>query len=137
MSARILFTWALGSALAFGGEFTVEIRNLRNDRGMVRALLFAGPAGFPDQAAQAAAKAEARAAKGPFKLVFKDVKPGRYALAVLHDENSDGKADVNFIGIPREGVGVSGVIGNSKPVFAKCVIDVTAGGSAVVAMKYW
>lgn len=56
---------------------------------------------------------------------------------MLHDENSGGKAGVSFIGIPQDGVGVSGVMGNAKPAFAKCVIEVAAGGSVVVALKYW
>jgi uncharacterized protein (DUF2141 family) len=28
-------------------------------------------------------------------------------VAVFHDENGNGKLDTNFLGIPREGVGVS------------------------------
>jgi uncharacterized protein (DUF2141 family) len=35
------------------------------------------------------------------------IEPGTYAIAVYHDENSNGKLDSNFIGIPREGVGFS------------------------------
>jgi len=31
--------------------------------------------------------------------------PGRYALVVLHDENSNHKLDRNFLGIPKEGFG--------------------------------
>ncbi|WP_313802240.1 DUF2141 domain-containing protein [Sphingobium sp.] len=32
--------------------------------------------------------------------------PGRYAIAIIHDENGNGKLD-SFAGIPREGVGFS------------------------------
>jgi len=32
---------------------------------------------------------------------------GKYAVSVFHDENSNGKLDTNFLGIPREGVGAS------------------------------
>ena len=35
------------------------------------------------------------------------VAPGTYAIAVFHDENSNGKLDSNFMRIPREGVGAS------------------------------
>lgn len=32
---------------------------------------------------------------------------GRYAIAVIHDEDSSGDLGTNFLGIPREGVGLS------------------------------
>jgi uncharacterized protein (DUF2141 family) len=137
MFGRMMFSLVLASLPAAGGEFTVDVHGLRNDRGLVRALVFAGPAGFPDKSGSATAKVEAKAVKGALKLVFKDVKPGRYAVSVLHDEDSDGKAGVSFIGIPKEGVGVSGVMGNGKPAFAKCVIDVAPGGSVAVNLRYW
>jgi uncharacterized protein (DUF2141 family) len=38
---------------------------------------------------------------------FLGVAPGTYAVSVFHDENSNGKLDTNFMGIPREGVGAS------------------------------
>lgn len=39
--------------------------------------------------------------------VFSGIAPGTYAVALFHDENGNGKLDTNFLGIPREGVGVS------------------------------
>lgn len=137
MFPRVFLTWAACAALAKGGDFTVEVRNVRNDRGMVRALLFSKASGFPDGQASAVARAETKAGKGTLKLVFKNVSLGRHAVSVLHDEDGDGKAGVNFIGIPTEGVGVSGRMGNTKPSFADCVIDVAAGGAVTVTMKYW
>ncbi len=41
------------------------------------------------------------------QLVFSNLKPGRYAVSIIHDENGDGKLQSNFMGIPEEGVGVS------------------------------
>ena len=38
---------------------------------------------------------------------FLDIPPGTYALAVIHDENMDGKLDTNWLGVPREGYGFS------------------------------
>ncbi len=137
MIARFLSLILACTAAASAAGFTVEARQLRNDRGVVRALLFQQSAGFPDTPAAATARSEAKAVKGTVRLSFKDVKPGRYAVSILHDEDGDGKAATNFIGIPTEGVGVSGPLGNSKPVFAKCLIDVAPGGAVTVTMKYW
>jgi uncharacterized protein (DUF2141 family) len=38
---------------------------------------------------------------------FEDIPPGTYALAVIHDENMNGKLDTNWLGIPTEGYGFS------------------------------
>ena len=38
---------------------------------------------------------------------FKDIAPGTYALAVVHDENMNGKLDTKWPGIPIEGYGFS------------------------------
>jgi len=38
---------------------------------------------------------------------FVDVPPGTYALAVIHDENMNGKLDANWMGVPQEGYGFS------------------------------
>jgi len=34
--------------------------------------------------------------------VFKDVKPGVYAISAFHDENNNNDLDRNFLGIPKE-----------------------------------
>ncbi|HEX5657712.1 MAG TPA: DUF2141 domain-containing protein, partial [Polyangiales bacterium] len=48
--------------------------------------------------------------QGPeLKLEFKDVKPGTYAVQVVHDENKNNKLDMRWLPYPKpiEGVGVS------------------------------
>ena len=39
---------------------------------------------------------------------FEDIPPGTYTIAVIHDENMNGRLDTNALGIPREGYGFSG-----------------------------
>jgi uncharacterized protein (DUF2141 family) len=36
-----------------------------------------------------------------------DVEPGDYAVLVHHDDNDNDKMDTNFIGIPKEPIGLS------------------------------
>jgi uncharacterized protein (DUF2141 family) len=38
---------------------------------------------------------------------FLDIRPGTYALVVVHDENMNSKLDNNWLGIPAEGYGFS------------------------------
>jgi uncharacterized protein (DUF2141 family) len=45
--------------------------------------------------------------KSQARCDFLDIPPGTYAMAVIHDENMNGKLDTNWIGIPTEGYGFS------------------------------
>lgn len=40
---------------------------------------------------------------GTITLTFEDVAPGEYALAVMHDENGDGRMNMSPSGMPEEG----------------------------------
>ena len=57
----------------------------------------------------------APAKTGRVEVVFEDVAPGRYGIVVLHDENENRKIDRNFIGLPKEGWGMSN---NPRPGFS-------------------
>lgn len=48
-----------------------------------------------------------RAVGGTQSVVFTNLKPGRYAVIVFHDENDNGKLDENSWGVPTEGYGFS------------------------------
>jgi len=72
----------------------------------VAVALFESAASFPDQA-RALEGQLARIEGGKAVVTFSGLSPGLYAMAVLHDENSNGKMDFNFLGIPLEGYGFS------------------------------
>lgn len=104
---------AVGGAAAAGGaglahgEVRVAVDHLRSDRGTIMACLTADPARFPRCRNDRAALRLVIPAKGSHELVFADVPPGTYALALLHDENGNGEADRAASMIPREGFGFS------------------------------
>lgn len=85
----------------------VEIDGLRNDEGQVLCALFSSPGGFPKNSAEATAHARSGISHGHASCDFSGIAPGTYAASVFHDENSNGKLDTNFLGVPREGVGAS------------------------------
>lgn len=80
----------------------VVVKGLRGTRGMVRGALFASATGFPNEHERALCRAEAPARDGAV-LVFENLPAGEYALAVLHDEDGDGRMARNGFGIPRDG----------------------------------
>ena len=85
----------------------VEITGLHSDKGKVLCALFSSADGFPKNTDKAAARSESVIARGHAACDFSVVSPSTYAVSAFHDENSNGKLDTNFIGIPREGVGSS------------------------------
>jgi uncharacterized protein (DUF2141 family) len=86
----------------------VKVLNIRNNTGTVDCALFDSPDGFPYEALHSAMKAVVmRVRNTQARCDFEDIVPGTYALAVIHDENMNGKLDTNWLGIPKEGYGFS------------------------------
>lgn len=84
----------------------VTIHNVRNANGFCTIALYADAQNFL-KPAKALKSKKIRAQKGVVHAEFDNVSPGTYAIAVIHDENSDNKLNTNFIGIPKEGYGAS------------------------------
>jgi uncharacterized protein (DUF2141 family) len=89
------------------GTIQIAIGGLRNDKGQIVCGLFSSPDGFPTQSEKAVAKINSPILDKKAVCEFVGLSPGTYAVSVFHDENSNGKLDRNFMGIPREGVGAS------------------------------
>jgi uncharacterized protein (DUF2141 family) len=85
----------------------VEIAGLRNDKGQVLCALFLSPGDFPKKTDKAVAHRTSIISNRHAVCEFLGVTPDTYAVSVIHDENSNGRLDTNFMGIPREGVGAS------------------------------
>ena len=85
----------------------IDIDGLRSDRGLVLCGLFSSAADFPKKPEKALARGKSTILNGHATCQFESIPSGTYAVSVFHDENSNGKLDTNFLGIPREGVGAS------------------------------
>ena len=85
----------------------MEVTGLHNDKGEVLCALFSSAIGFPKKADKAVAHARSGISHRHAFCEFPGIVSGTYAISVFHDENSNGKMDTNFIGIPREGIGAS------------------------------
>ena len=86
----------------------VKILSIGNSTGAVACALFESPAGFPTEFLHSATNIMMIKIKdAQARCDFEDIPPGTYALAVVHDENMNGKLDTNLLGVPTEGYGFS------------------------------
>jgi uncharacterized protein (DUF2141 family) len=86
----------------------VKILNIRNSTGSVACALFDSPVGFPIEFLRFATNVMIiKVRHTQARCDFEDIPPGTYALGVIHDENTNGKLDTNWLGVPTEGYGFS------------------------------
>lgn len=116
---------------------TVEVTNLRNDKGFVRFAVYRSKADFMKNAA---AKGSARIKDGKASLVLEGLAPGPAAVSTFHDENENLEVDTNWLGIPKEGIGFSkdakGALG--PPRFDDAKLELPAGPSVTtLKMSYY
>lgn len=110
MVKKVLFCLSFFTFLSFAsdrGDLIVKVVNMRNNNGVVRVSLFTSEKGFPSGYEYAHKAQTVEIKLDTLQIVFSDVKFGRYAVAVVHDENENNKVDTNFFGVPREGFAVS------------------------------
>lgn len=96
----------LAAMPAKGQELQVLVTGIAGDDGALACSLHRDPEGFPAAGWIAADRVAPRDGQG--LCVFRDLVPGRYAVAVLHDANDNGRLDLNVLGIPTEDWAVSG-----------------------------
>lgn len=117
---------------------SIALHNLRSMKGNILVCISREPRYFPDCRKDPDQRHfNMHASAGPMALG--SLPPGDYAIAIIHDENGNGKLDT-FAGIPKEGVGFSRnpVLRFGAPSFSSAQFSVA--GSAVrqdVKLKYF
>ena len=92
-------------------EIKVDIINVPTDKGQVIVKLYKSEENYLKipEAVKMAAIIEGKAT-----VLFEDIGKGEYAIAVIHDENGNGKFDFTFFGMPKEDAAASN---NAKGFF--------------------
>jgi uncharacterized protein (DUF2141 family) len=89
------------------GKIFLEISGFKNNKGLVRIVLFNQSKGFPSEYKYGLVSKSQPVDTSFISVTFDSISYGAYAVSVLHDENKNGEMDTNILGIPREGYGVS------------------------------
>jgi uncharacterized protein (DUF2141 family) len=128
---------AVGTAQADSSQLVVRLLGVRNETGNLRASLYLEPETFRKED-KALKVISLPAAKGESMFVFDRLPPGRYAVMVYHDENTDQKLNLRFGMFPTEGYGLSNnpkVMG--PPKFADSAFEVTGPETAIsISLSY-
>lgn len=142
LSAVLVTTVSLGFhktiAVEPTAKLTIVVDKLSNQKGEVCMRIYAKEQGFPQSAAGAVQSGCTKITRRSAIKEFSGLKSGTYAVALFHDENSDGKLNTNFLGIPREGFGIS----NNPPVklgapkFKKASFSLKGNATIKIGMKY-
>ncbi|ATW04414.1 hypothetical protein CHN51_13385 [Sphingorhabdus sp. YGSMI21] len=125
-------------APAISASIDLEISGLRSEKGNVLVCLSANPKYFPDCSKDKQARKLKVSAGKAEAIQIADVKPGTYAVALVHDENANGKMDLRLF-LPREGFGFSRnpKIGMGPPKFKSAQFTIgTDDARYAVRMKY-
>jgi uncharacterized protein (DUF2141 family) len=117
----------------------IDVTGLRSAKGVVRACMTSHPDRFPRCRGDADAYALVVPAATSVTLNFSEVAPGRYAIALLHDENGNGRADRALSLMPKEGYGFSrdAPVVMGPPSFRQAAFDVArAPVRQTIRMRY-
>jgi uncharacterized protein (DUF2141 family) len=99
----VILIAAIGLVQA-ASAITVEVDNVRNDRGRVIIDICPQDRFLGDDCPY---HGEAKARSGTTVVIVDSVPPGQFAVQAFHDENANGEVDRGLFGIPEEGVGFS------------------------------
>ncbi|MGV8995128.1 MAG: DUF2141 domain-containing protein [Flavobacterium sp.] len=116
---------------------TVDVPNIKGDKGTIQIAVFNKSESFPKVGGEYKL-VQFKISDGKSKFTIKDLPDGEYAIAIHHDENSDGKMNTNMIGIPKEGYAFSKNFKPkfSAPKFSDCAIRIDSDQKMTVKMIY-
>ncbi len=115
----------------------VSITGLRNAKGQILVCLTTNPKAFPDCSKDKSSVRMAVKAADAGDFAVHVPATGTYAIAVVHDENSNNKMDVAIF-LPKEGFGFSRnpTITVGPPKFKSASFAVTGDMRQSIKMKY-
>lgn len=114
------------------GDLIVTITEIEQpDAGPLTVMVWASEEGFPIDATKAKFTQKVRPDRSTVAVTFSGVEAGDYAVSVYQDRNENGAPDRNFLGMPKEPIGLTNKTKLGRPVFKKSLVSVGASGTTV------
>ena len=95
-------------------NLTVMVTNIKSLKGEIKIGVYNNKASFPNKE-DMYKSLTLKVNRYSETFIIKDLPKGYYAVALFHDENSDGICNTNFLGIPEEAYGFSN---NYRPILS-------------------
>ncbi|WP_035484926.1 DUF2141 domain-containing protein [Geminicoccus roseus] len=132
MKPVLAFVLLIAAQPALADSLTVRVSGVKEAAGQIQIAVC--DASFDIEGCPHGAS---RAAMPPgLDVLFPDLSPGRYAIAVYQDVDGDGALNKNMLGLPTEPYGFSNDIGRfSPPVFSEALFDLNGDMTVEVTVK--
>jgi uncharacterized protein (DUF2141 family) len=116
---------------------SIRVEGIQQNKGPLLIAVFQSEKGFPFEHKLAVGLHRAEPDNGIATLNI-PLPDGRYAIALFQDSNGDGQLNTNFLGIPKEGYGVSNNAFNrfSAPEFNAASFNHKGKTALKIKMKY-
>lgn len=140
----LLGIFTFGSAMAQAPQqnlcsLHVEADTFRNSRGVAQFALYNQDGTIPDMKLKKYFKKEVgQIQDGKSSVTFNNLPKGRYAVTVLHDENSNGEIDKIFL-FPKEGFGLTNfqkISLSNRPDFSKASFELKEDAVKKIKLIY-
>jgi len=89
------------------GNLRVIVKNFKSDEGKANVIMYKDAYTFPDKPDRSYRTIWTTIKNGVVDVTFENIPYGEYAFAAYHDINDNHRLDLNFIGIPKEGIAIS------------------------------
>lgn len=118
----------------------IKVKPIAHAKGVIHVGLFRDAKSFPRKELAFAGKEIGVLQIGEVVIEMSGLTPGRYAVAVFHDLNGNGKLDTNLFGVPTEPYGFSNI--NSakwgSPDFSEASFNMPVEGKSIeVRLAAW
>ena len=114
-------------------KLTVEITNITTDEGQIILAIYNSSDNYDKRIAFQEVKLKPEIDTVTFETSVPD---GEYLVMLVHDINKNGKLDTNFIGMPKEPVGLSNYDGKGIPgKFKKHKFTVSEDLTVMIPLK--
>jgi uncharacterized protein (DUF2141 family) len=121
-------------------KLTVVVNGIRHQKGDICFRVYASEKGFPMSDTSEVQSGCTKITGKSVTKHFYGLKPGKYAVAIVDDQNGNRKLDTDFFGIPKEGFGISNnpkvSIQTGTPKFYKSSFTVSRNTTINISVKY-